>query len=135
MDNYFSLARHGPYRQCGQVTARNGSQVRPLQSFCPSIADPSPRLVAQNGSIVDRDEEQAEIYVRGPLVMQGYLGNPEATRAIIDTEGWLKTGDVGYRDGGKYYIVDRVKVGQSLRFGLDPINASAISDQPLTVPQ
>ena len=76
-----------------------------------------PRLVAQNGSIVDRDEEQAEIYVRGPLVMQGYLGNPEATRAIIDAEGWLKTGDVGYMDGGKYYIVDRVKVGQSLRFG------------------
>ena len=81
------------------------------------VADRIPRLVAQNGSIVDRDEEQAEIYVRGPLVMQGYLGNPEATRAIKDDEGWLNTGDVGYRNGGKYYIVDRAKVGQSLRFG------------------
>ncbi|CAD6578368.1 MAG: hypothetical protein ASARMPREDX12_008723 [Alectoria sarmentosa] len=67
------------------------------------------KLVAQNGSIVDRDEEQAEIYVRGPLVMQGYLGNHEASRAMIDVEGWLKTGDIGYRDGGKYYIVDRIK--------------------------
>lgn len=90
------------------------------------MTDAAPRLVAQNGSIVDRDEEQAEIYVRGPLVMQGYLGNPEATRAIIDAEGWLKTGDVGYTYGGKYYIVDRVKVGQSLRFGLDPINVCQI---------
>lgn len=80
------------------------------------MANLIPRLVAQNGSIVDRDEEQAEIYVRGPLVMQGYLGNPEASRAMVDADGWLRTGDVGYRDGGKYYIVDRLKVGQSLRF-------------------
>lgn len=42
--------------------------------------------------------------------MQGYLGDPEATRAMIDSEGWLRTGDVGYKDGGKYYIVDRAKV-------------------------
>ena len=53
--------------------------------------------------------------------MQGYLGNPEATRAMIDAEGWLRTGDVGYMDGGKYYIVDRAKVGHFLRFGLYPI--------------
>lgn len=104
-----------------------------IQTFCPQMANPVPRLVAANGSIVERDEEQAEIYVRGPLVMQGYLGNPEATRAIIDAEGWMKTGDVGYMDGGKYYIVDRVKVGQSLRFGLYPIHARQVRS-PLTVP-
>lgn len=97
--------------------------MRSIQTLCPQMANPVTRLVAANGSIVERDEEQAEIYVRGPLVMQGYLGNSEATRAIIDAEGWMKTGDVGYTDGGKYYIVDRVKVGQSLRFGLYPINA------------
>ena len=94
-----------------------------MQPFCLQLANLAPRLVAQNGSIVDRDEEQAEIFVRGPLVMQGYLGNPEASRAAIDSEGWLKTGDIGYKDGGKYYIVDRLKVGQSLRFGLYPIDA------------
>lgn len=64
--------------------------------------------------------------------MQGYLGNPEATRATIDAEGWLKTGDIGYKNGGKYYIVDRLKVGQSLRFGFYPIDVP-YSRSPLTV--
>ena len=50
--------------------------------------------------------------------MQGYLGKPEDSRAMIDTEGWLRTGDIGYKDGNKYYIVDRAKVGQSPRFDL-----------------
>lgn len=48
--------------------------------------------------------------------MQGYLGKPEDSRAMIDAEGWLRTGDIGYKDGGKYYIVDRLKVGLGLYF-------------------
>lgn len=42
--------------------------------------------------------------------MQGYLGNLEATEDAIDSGGWLKTGDVGYKQHGKFYIVDRRKV-------------------------
>ncbi len=102
--------------------------MRSTQILCLPVANLVPRLVAQNGSIVDRDEEQAEIYVRGPLVMQGYLGNPEASRAMIDAEGWLRTGDVGYKDGGKYYIVDRLKVGLSFRFGHLSHQKCAMSD-------
>ena len=60
--------------------------------------------------MVGEDNMQAEIYVRGPLVMQAYLDNPEATRATKDKDGWLRTGDVAYRDQGKFYIVDREKV-------------------------
>ncbi len=54
--------------------------------------------------------EAGEVVIRGPQVMKGYLGNPEATAAMIDADGWLHTGDVGRVDGdGWLFVVDRVK--------------------------
>jgi acyl-CoA synthetase (AMP-forming)/AMP-acid ligase II len=54
--------------------------------------------------------EQGEILVRGPIVMQGYFGQANATAATIDAEGWLRTGDIGYVDAdGDFFIVDRTK--------------------------
>jgi acyl-CoA synthetase (AMP-forming)/AMP-acid ligase II len=54
--------------------------------------------------------EEGEVCVRGPQVMKGYLGQPEATAELVDKEGWLRTGDIGYADeDGALYIVDRLK--------------------------
>jgi long-chain acyl-CoA synthetase len=54
--------------------------------------------------------EIGELMVRGPIVMQGYFGNAEATRETIEPDGWLHSGDVAYQDTDGYiYIVDRKK--------------------------
>ncbi|XP_062207797.1 4-coumarate--CoA ligase-like 5 [Phragmites australis] len=54
--------------------------------------------------------QRGELWVRGPVVMKGYVGDNEATAATIDSEGWLKTGDLCYfNEDGFLYIVDRLK--------------------------
>ncbi len=80
--------------------------------------------------IVDKDGNElspgeiGEIVVRGPNVMQGYWGKPEATADAI-RNGWLYTGDIGKMDDeGYFYIVDRVK---------DMINAAGFNVYPTEV--
>ena len=51
-----------------------------------------------------------EICIRGPQVMKGYWNRPEDTAAVIDEEGWLRTGDIAEMDAiGFFRIVDRKK--------------------------
>jgi len=55
-------------------------------------------------------QEAGEIWVRGPNIMQGYWKQPAATADTLLSDGWMRTGDIGYIDSdGCIYLVDRLK--------------------------
>ena len=76
---------------------------RPEDNVVESIGPPLQGVEVRIG-------EHSELLVRGPNVMLGYWGDEAATRAAIDAEGWLHTGDQARQDeGGRLYITGRIK--------------------------
>ncbi|MDZ4165217.1 MAG: long-chain fatty acid--CoA ligase [Smithellaceae bacterium] len=66
------------------------------------------KIVNDDGKEVPPGQE-GEIIIRGPIIMKGYWNKPEETREILKN-GWLHTGDVGYKDQeGYYFITERKK--------------------------
>ena len=103
----------------GMTELSPGTHVVPLDRLHDAPAGTVGRLIAGTEMrIVSLDDpgkdlgtgETGEILIRGPQVMKGYLGRPDATADVIDTDGWLHTGDVGHVDAdGWLFVVDRVK--------------------------
>ena len=65
------------------------------------------KIRAEDGSTLPEGME-GEICLFGPSVTPGYWDNPAATSACI-TEGWLRTGDLGYLRDGEIYVTGRLK--------------------------
>ncbi|MCF7917268.1 MAG: acyl--CoA ligase [Candidatus Omnitrophica bacterium] len=56
------------------------------------------------------DGNKGELWVRGKGIMKGYYREPELTKQVLTEDGWLKTGDIAYRDkAGFFYIAGRIK--------------------------
>ena len=108
-----------------KIEVRQGygmTETSPVTHYQDCVSTVRPRSVGRlvpstQCRIVDVESERdatidqpGEVWIRGPQVMKGYLNNPEATARMIDSEGWLRTGDIGTVDCDGYLtIVDRLK--------------------------
>ena len=89
---------YGMTETCGAITA-NGPGAFKLGT----VGRATPGIEVRLG-------EDGEVLVRGPVTTPGYYRQAEATRALIDDDGWVHTGDIGtIDDDGFFAIVDRKK--------------------------
>jgi len=96
--------------ECASVAFCNPMETRERRIGSPG------RPLAIEARVVDREGHplpsggRGEIQLRGPGVMLGYYRAPELTAASVSADGWLATGDLGYRDDdGFYFITGRLK--------------------------
>ncbi|GAB3862064.1 long-chain fatty acid--CoA ligase [Nocardioides maradonensis] len=93
----------------GLSEATCGSAINPVDGIrkAGTVGLPFPgqelRIVSLDGNPLPQGEV-GEVVVSGPNVMRGYLGRPEETAAVL-TEGWLRTGDIGFLDEDGYLTI------------------------------
>jgi fatty-acyl-CoA synthase len=91
------------------VELRRQAGVRPAEGIEARVVDPDTGRERPT-------DEPGELLLRGPQVTRGYYEKPEETRAAIDPDGWLHTGDLAVRDAaGHVFFVGRLK--ETLRIG------------------
>jgi long-chain acyl-CoA synthetase len=131
-----SATGHGIHNIYGLTETTSPSHAVPLGAKAPvddesgalSVGVPVPGSVVR---IVDPETlqdvpvgEPGEVWIRGPMVADGYWNLPDASAAAF-VDGYLRTGDIGTMDaGGWFFIIDRLK---------DMINASGYKVWPREV--
>ncbi|KAI3516039.1 hypothetical protein L1887_14948 [Cichorium endivia] len=100
------------------LTETTGGVSRIAGAYESTIAGTVGRLIARcEAMIVDPNTgfgltpmNPGELWLRGPFIMKGYVDDKEVTDTMVDSDGWLRTGDLCYFDNeGFLFIVDRLK--------------------------
>jgi len=100
----YGLSETSPSASCNPTTSTEftGTIGVPLPSTWMTILDDDGREVPQG--------QPGEIAIKGPQVMAGYWQRPDETARVMTTDGYFRTGDIGFMDArGFFKIVDRKK--------------------------
>lgn len=94
------------------------------------------RLLDDDGGVIETsdDETIGEIAVRGPNVMTGYLGRPEATAEVLSEDGWFRTGDLATRAADGYVRIVGRRATDLIKSGGFKIGAGEIESALLEHP-
>ena len=89
-----------------------GTVTRPGDPHIESVGQPLPGVdvrILDEPDLGDREHQDGEVLIKGPIVMAGYYNRPDATAETL-RDGWLHTGDLGYLDrSGRLHITGRKK--------------------------
>ncbi|MFK4445969.1 acyl-CoA synthetase (AMP-forming)/AMP-acid ligase II [Caballeronia udeis] len=112
--------------ECFAMTAirdpEGDEQQRGLPGGSPVSSEISFRIVDPASGAILPDGQQGELQLRGYNVMAGYLNNPSATAEALTAEGWFRTGDLAYAEGGTFCYSARIRDSLRLRgYLVDPV--------------
>jgi len=100
-----ALARH---RRAEPVSEDASIRATEFVNCGRPLPDYEVEIRGEDGRVVT-ERHCGTIFLRGPSVMSGYANNPETTARALSDDGWLNTGDVGYRAGDSLFITGRAK--------------------------
>ncbi len=109
----FPVAGRGPYAL--NVDARVlAAERRAVEGTRPvvSVGRPLPGFEVQVRDSLGHEVPErhvGRVFARGPSIMEGYFGHPEATVRALDEAGWLDTGDLGFEADGELFLTGRAK--------------------------
>jgi fatty-acyl-CoA synthase len=107
------MAGHARHEDCETRAVPGGMPISPEIEF--RVADIQTNLELP-------EFERGELQFRGYNVMSGYLNNPQATAQAFTSDGWFRSGDLGYRYGHKLAYLSRIKDTLRLRgYLVDPV--------------
>ena len=99
-----------PFQRTGRAVPAPADDASPLRFVSCGMALPEHaiRIVDDNGRPVD-DRVAGHVLFRGPSVTRGYFRNPDATREVVRPNGWMDSGDLGYRADNELFLTGRRK--------------------------
>ncbi|XP_039309199.1 acetyl-coenzyme A synthetase [Solenopsis invicta] len=99
----YGMTELGDHATMQLPNSKNASCGVPVKNVQIKIVDP------ENGTILGLSQS-GEICIKHQSLMTGYYKNPEATKNVVDEEGWMHSGDIGYMDkNGELFIIGRIK--------------------------